>query len=403
VFNSPTGLGLSKIAMDACKVVGSGPSATLGCGQPITVGSSTQCEKFKISRTRFAKFCSFTDKDFMAIDPARGRLYVSYSDFLLRPGGASQVELGACDLGNASGGPGPAGGTPAAPVCQKGTPPVPVTSKFFQGKPYFVVAPPAPGRCENEGSYPAVDTATGDVFTAYEFNIFTNLFPPCNGAATPTADVMTKTPLSCLPLDTFAACSGPAAKASVPITSLIATPIPGYNRFSSNDFPRLAVSDRYGTVSMVWNDARFNPLGDILLQSFHTASLAPVQVHPVILNQPGTGAVHMFPAVRTATAAGRLDVAWYSRTSPTTALTSVDAVLGVSPLTTSTPSSTVRITTVPSDWLTSTSIIVPNFGDYIDDALVTTGTPPYVGGTLFVAWSDGRFSVPQPFEAHLPG
>jgi len=275
--------------------------------------------------------------------------------------------------------------------------------KFFQGKPYFVVAPPAPGRCENEGSYPAVDTATGDVFTAYEFNIFTNLFPPCNGAATPTADVMTKTPLSCLPLDTFAACSGPAAKASVPITSLIATPIPGYNRFSSNDFPRLAVSDRYGTVSMVWNDARFNPLGDILLQSFHTASLAPVQVHPVILNQPGTGAVHMFPAVRTATAAGRLDVAWYSRTSPTTALTSVDAVLGVSPLTTSTPSSTVRITTVPSDWLTSTSIIVPNFGDYIDDALVTTGTPPYVGGTLFVAWSDGRFSVPQPFEAHLPG
>ena len=81
----------------------------------------------------------------------------------------------------------------------------------------------------------------------------------------------------------------------------------------------------------------------------------------------------------------------------------MDAVLGVSPLTTSTPSSTVRITTVPSDWLTSTSIIVPNFGDYIDDALVTTGTPPYVGGTLFVAWSDGRFSVPQPFEAHLPG
>jgi hypothetical protein len=189
----------------------------------------------------------------------------------------------------------------------------------------------------------------------------------------------------------------------VPITSLIATPIPGYNRFSSNDFPRLAVSDRYGTVSMVWNDARFNPLGDILLQSFRTASLAPVQAHPVILNQPGTGAVHMFPAVRTATAAGRLDVAWYSRTSPTTALTSVDAVLGVNPLTTSTPSSTVRITTVPSDWLTSTSIIVPNFGDYIDAALITTGTPPFVGSTLYVAWSDGRFSVPQPFEAHLPG
>jgi len=403
LFNPTTFFGLSKIAMDACKVVGSGPSATLSCGQPITVGRSTQCQKFKISRTRFAKFCSFLDKDFMAIDPARGRLYVSYSDFLFRPGGASQVELAACDLGNASGGPGAAGGTPAAPVCKKGTLPTPVTSKFFQGKPYFVVAPPAPGRCENEGAYPAVDTATGDVFTAYEFNIFTDQFPPCNGAATPTADVMTKTPLSCLPLDTVAACKGPKAKASVPITSLNATPILGYNRFGSNDFPRLAVSDRFGTVSMVWNDARFNPLGDILLQSFHTASLAPVQAHPVILNRPGTGAVHMFPAVRTATAAGRLDVAWYSRTSPTTARTNVDAVLGVSPLTTSTPPSTVRITTVPSDWLAATSLIFPNFGDYIDDALVTTGTPPYVGKTLYVAWSDGRLSVPQPFEAHLPG
>jgi hypothetical protein len=403
LFNSPTGLGLSKIAMDACKVVGSGPGATLSCGQPVTVGRSTQCERFKISRTRFAKFCSFVDKDFMAIDPAHGRLYVTYTDFLLRQPFPSQVELSACDIGNASGGPGPAGGTPAAPVCKKGTLPVPVTSKFFQGKPYFVVAPPDPGGCENEGAYPAADEATGAVFAAYEYNVFTDLFPPCNGAATPTANVMTKTPLRCLPLDTFAACGEPKYRASVPITSLNITPIPGYNRFGSNDFPRLAVSDLYHTVSMVWNDARFNPLGDILLQSFHKGTLAPVQAHPAMLNRPGTGSVHMFPAVRTATAAGRLDVAWYSRTSPTTTLTSVDAVLGVSPLTTSTPSSSVRITTVPSDWLTATSLIVPNFGDYIDDALVTTGTPPYVGRTLYVAWSDGRFSVPQPFEAHLPG
>jgi hypothetical protein len=403
LFNPTRFSGLSKVAMDACKVVGSGSGATLSCGQPITVGRSSQCEKFKISRTRFAKFCSFVDKDFIAIDPARGRLYVSYSDFLLRRPYGTQIELGACDLGNASGGPGPTGGTPAAPVCQKGTLPVPVTSRFFQGKPYFVVAPPDPKGCENEGAYPAVDTATGGVYTAYEYNWGTNTFSPCDGAATPTADVMTKTPLRCLPLATFAACSGPKARASVPVTSLVATPILGYNRFSSNDFPRLAVSDRYGTVSMVWNDARFNPLGDVLLQSFHTASLAPVQAHPVILNQPGTGAVHMFPAVRTATAAGRLDVAWYSRTSPTTALTSVDAALGVSPLTTSTPSSTVRITTVPSDWLAATSTIAPNFGDYIDAALSTTGTPPYVGNTLYVAWSDGRFSVPQPFEANLPG
>jgi hypothetical protein len=401
LFDPSRFFGLTKIAMDACKVVGSGPGATLSCGQPITIGRSSQCQKFKISRTRFAKFCSFVDKDFIAIDPAHGRLYVSYSDFLLR-GGISQVDLAACDLGNASGGPGPTGGTPAAPVCQKGALPVPVTSKFFQGKPYFVVAPPGP--CENEGAYPAVDPATGNVYTAYESNIETNLFlPQCFGSATPTADVMTRTPLSCLPLATSAACGGPKARASVPVTSMAAAFVPGYNRFPVNDFPRLAVSDRYGTVSMVWNDTRFHPLGDILLQSFHQGSLGPVQAHPVVLDRPASGGLHMLPALRTATAAGRLDVTWYSRSTPTAAKTSVDGVLGVNPLTTSTPSSNVRITNVASNWLTNTSDIVPNFGDYTDAVLTTTGTAPYVGKTLYVAWSDGRLSVPQPFEAHLPG
>jgi hypothetical protein len=110
----------------------------------------------------------------------------------------------------------------------------------------------------------------------------------------------------------------------------------------------------------------------------------------------------MLPALRMATAAGRLGVAWYSRTSPTTARTSVDAVLGVRPLATRPLRSNVRITTVASNWLNSTSIIVPIFGDYIDDALSVTGAPPYVGRTLYVAWSAGRFSVP-PFGAHLPG
>jgi len=403
LFNSPTGRGLSKIAMNACEVVGAGSGATLSCGQPITVGNSTQCLKARISKTRFAKFCSFLDKEFIAIDPARGRLYVSYSDFLFR-GGTSQIEIAACDIGNAAGGPGPAGGTPAAPVCKNGTPPVPVTSRFLQGRPYFVVSRPDPRGCEKEGAYPAVDPATGDVYTAYEYNIETNLFlRKCFGAATPAAEVMTRTPRSCLPLATFAACRRPQTRTSVPVTSLAAAFVPGYNRFPVNDFPRPAVSDRYGTVSVVWNDTRFHPLGDILLQSFHKTSLTPVQAQPVVLDRPASGGLHMLPALRTATAAGLLDVTWYSRSTPTTANTNVDGVLGVSPLTTTTPPSNVRITNVASNWLTNTSDIVPNFGDYTDAALTTTATPPYVGPTLYVAWSDGRFSVPQPFEANLPG
>ena len=212
LFDSPTGLGESKVAIDACKVLGSGPSATLRCGQPITVGSSTQCQKFKVSRTRTALFCSFVDKDFITIDPARGRLYVSYTDFLIRGNGGTRVELGTCDLGNASGGAGPAGGTPAAPVCEHGTPLAPVGKHYLIGKPYFTVASPDSRGCENEGAYPAVDPATGDVLVAYEYNIFTDEFAPCNGPATPTTDVMTSTPLSCLPTAAVATLPWPGGK-----------------------------------------------------------------------------------------------------------------------------------------------------------------------------------------------
>jgi hypothetical protein len=403
LFDSPTGLGLSHIAMDACKVVGSGSGASLSCGQPVIVGNSSQCQKVRIGPHKFARFCSFLDKDFMTIDPARGRLYMTYTDFLIRGNGGTQVDVAACDLGNASGGSGPAGGTPAAPVCEHGTPLVPSGKHFLIGKPYFSVANPGGRNCEHEGAVPATSTATGDLFVAYEYNLDTDLFPPCNTAATPTSEVLTKTPLSCLHLVAVSPCAHPSARVSQPITSLSLTPVLGFNRFGSNDFPRLAVSDPFGTVSMVWNDTRFHPQADILLQSFHTGSLQPVQSEPVVLNRVATGGLHMFPAMRNANGAGMLDVSWYSRRSATTAKTSVDAALGVDPRTTTTPSSNVRITNLRSNWLNATSIIAPNFGDYIDNALVTTGTPPYVGSTLYFAWSDGRFSVPQPFEAHLPG
>ena len=85
-----------------------------------------------------------------------------------------------------------------------------------------------------------------------------------------------------------------------------------------------------------------------------------------------------------------------------TADTGVMAALHVSPLTTTTPSNTM-ITNMLSDWDHNSSLIVPNFGDYTDNAVSATGSAPYVGKTLYVAWSDGRLGIPQPFEAHVPG
>jgi hypothetical protein len=388
LFDSPTGLGGSYIAMDACKVTGTGTAATLSCGQPVILASSSLC----ITISGLGQICNFLDKDFLSVDPARGRLYASFTEFNINTG-ASQVELSACDLGNAAGGAGPAGGTPAAPVCK---------DNGLGNPPYLVVQQPDPNGCEYEGSYPAVSTATGDVYAGYEYNWGTNLSSssPCANVA--TSNVLVRVPRSCLTLTATAACTGPAARIAVPVVAMDAAFIPGYNRFPMNDFPRVAVSGPAGTVSMVWNDARHHPLGDILLQSFTLGSLAPVQRAPVILN-PAADAANFLPALRVANGKGNLDVSWYSRTNANSAVTGVTAVTGVSPKTTATPGSHATITSTTSDWNSVSSDIVPNFGDYTDNVLVTTGAAPYVGSTLYVAWSDGRLGLPQPFEAHLTG
>jgi hypothetical protein len=403
LYNSFNGLGLSKLALDACVVRGSGSTAALRCGKPVIAAISTQCLKVRLFPTGTGQFCSFLDKEYLAIDPAAGRLYMSYSDFPVTGNGGNPVEMSVCDLGNSGGGTGPAGGTPAAPVCEHGTPPVPVTPKLSVGKPYFTVAKPDPTGCENEGAYPAVDVQTGNVYVGYEYNWASSLFfTPCEGASTPVTDVLTGTPLHCLTLTTTAACPLPAQRTAIPVVSMEGVTPPGYNRFPASDFPRLAVSDRYQTVSMVWNDARLHPYGDILLQTFKLSSLGPVQSQPVVLDQPHNAGLDFLPALRTATAAGLLDVSWYTRASVTTADTGVMAALDVSPLATATPGNTM-ITNVLSDWANNSSLIIPNFGDYTDAAVSVTGSAPYLGNTLYIAWSDGRLGIPQPFEAHLPG
>lgn len=398
-----SGLGPTKVAFDACQVVGTGKSATLSCGQPVVSASSSQCQLIRVHKKTRVGFCSFLDKDFIAVDPARGRLYTTISDFLLTGSGGPTVTMSACDLGNAAGGAGPAGGTPASPVCERGARLHKVSRHLEAGKPYLTVARQDRRGCDNEGSMPAVDPATGTAYVGYEYNSDTAIgdIPACEGPATPIQNVLTKEPLRCLRLTAVSPCARPAARISVPVVTMAADFIPGYNRFPSNDFPRLAVSDRFGTVSMVWNDARFHPYGDILLQSFRAKSLRPVQAEPVRLDQPHHAGLSFLPAVRSATRSGMLDVTWYSRSSVATSVTNVAGAIGVSPVTKSTPPN-VRITNAGSNWDNNSSLIVPNFGDYTDNAVSVTGRFPYVGSTLFVAWSDGRLGIPQPFAARLP-
>jgi hypothetical protein len=153
---------------------------------------------------------SFLDKEFLSINPARGRLYMSYTEFGV-VSNFDTIEVAVCDIGTPGGGKGPNGGTADSPVCHNGAEQSSVTGT---ATPYFVVALTPSDCAENEGAYPAVDVKSGVLYVAYEHNWASNLA--------------------------------------------------GYNRFPMNDFPRLAASDASGTVSMIWNDARLHPAGDIL-------------------------------------------------------------------------------------------------------------------------------------------
>jgi hypothetical protein len=374
----------SKIAMAACVASGQGSSATLSCSQPIIIASSSECVTFP-GPPPFT-FCSFLDKDFLSIDPVHGLLYATFTEFGLSAATADREELAVCDIGN-----GALGGTSAAPVCTNGA----SGSQTSPAAPYLVVAPTDPNFCENEGAYPAADLATGDVYVAYEHNWASPLFGgPC--ASEPVQGVMNFIPHSCLTLPA-ASCSGPAVVNAVNIVSLQGAFIPGYNRFPMNDFPRLAVSDTYSTVSMVWNDGRFHLAGDILMQSMNLGTLGNVTGAPVVLNSD-RGGWHFLPGLRNVNQKGLLNVSWYSRASANTALTDVTAAVDVNPRTTATPHN-ILVTNVSSDWNAVSSDIVPNFGDYTDN--YTIGTTGLNGGSRdFVAWSDGRLGDPQPFEAN---
>jgi len=343
--------GESDIALDACVVSGT----ALHCSGPIVVATSLS---------------GFLDKDFLAIDPGRSRLYVSYTRFDgSNPNG--QIELAVCTLG-----------APMTPACDPGG----------SETPYLVISAGDPN-CEQEGSYPAVDRATGAVYVAWEYNWYTGVIDPACESV-PTQNRVAYVPLSCLPLATVSPCPGPPASTAVDIVSMELAPIPGYNRFPMNDFPRIAVSDPQGTVSIVWNDARFRPLGDILLQSWKLgAALQPVQAKPAVVDS--RGAAHLLPALRLSNG-GALLVGWYERATASTAITTYAGALRVKPASTSSANE-VTVTTASSDWSGATSNIIPNFGDYTDVYIATSGDDV----RAVFAWTDGRLSDPQPFTASI--
>jgi hypothetical protein len=361
----------SEIAMSVCTATGSGTSANLACGQPVVIARSSECLMFD-----GLQFCSFLDKDFLTVDPVRDRLYLSYTEF----GFSAQpdsIELAACDISN-----------PTAPRCHNGG------NGPGTRPPYLVVQPSPANGCENEGAYPAVDRWSGDVYVAFEHNVETNLSSAGPCASEPVREIVRRIPFGHLTLPQASGGSGTAA--AINITSMDSAFVAGYNRFPGNDFPRIAVSRPYGTVSIVWNDARNHPLGDIMMQSYKLGSLQPAS--GLIRLNPPTGGLHFLPALRNADRAGKLNVSWYERANASTTRTNVYEAPGVSPRATATPAN-VLITNVATDWNAVSSDITPNFGDYTDNYVISTPTAPFVGTSVAISWSDGRNGSPQAFFA----
>jgi hypothetical protein len=369
------------VALSACQVTGN----TLSCGQP-TIVATGNCNGVSNTDTTFC--FAFLDKDYLVVDQARKRLYVTFTDFTETYDGTTftalnAIEMAACDLDN-----------PLAPVCSNGA---------NNGQPYVTVQlTDTVDFCEYEGAYPAVRASTGDVYVGYEYNWATNVFGfggPCTNSQ-PTLVIVAAVPGSCLPdpdQTPLSPCAPPFKQNSNIIISTDVTAVPGYNRFFMNDFPRIAVSEPYNTVSLVWNDARNTPLGDILLQSYDLNSLSYIQGSPVQLNTDhNVGDMHTMPGLKNASSDGLLNVTWYDRrgTDAGTGKTDIYGALNVKPTISSSPSKNDRITNQSTDWLATSSVIVPNFGDYTDNFVSASNT-------LFVAWSDGRSGVPQPYEANV--
>ena len=101
------------------------------------------------------------------------------------------------------------------------------------------------------------------------------------------------------------------------------------------------------------------------------------------LDEPGS-----FPPLR---GDGSIATSWYDRRIGGANSATTDYFSEIRTAAT-TPARDMRITTGSTDWVNTSSLIAPNFGDYTDNA--SSGT------TTYFTWSDGRIGVPQPFVDH---
>jgi hypothetical protein len=358
-FNCASGPAQNAIAVSVATITPTGVQFT----NPIVVASGG--DACSTGQT------AFLDKDFMSYDPKTRTLAVTYDRFSFFGFGTGQPEVVTASI--------------------------PVSPPFLSSADFSapIVIWPEEASYENEGAYPALaynpSTGADDIYVAWERNWFTNQF---NG------DPYVYIQAAVIPMGaTTPLLGGPNAPIIVTLNqansnvnggvkSLDLVPVTGYNRGTSNDFPRLAWDGASDRILFVWNDASHHPLGDIFMRAYGSrfSSTGPIEK----VNDDNTGALHMFPAVCVRTD-GSIVTSWYDRRNytPGSGLTDYYGEIRTSPATNGTD---FKITNAPSNWVNDSSIIIPNFGDYTDNSCDGTNT--------FYTWSDGRLGIPQPFVAH---
>jgi hypothetical protein len=243
---------------------------------------------------------------------------------------------------------------------------------------------------ENSGAYPAIAPG-GDTYVAWERNLDSNLFNgdghiyehiamvPANATAPLRGGkhhpvVVTQGQVNATPVGG--------------VRSLDGAVIAGYNRGLGNDFPRIAWNPVKDRVDVAWNDASLHPLGDIWVRSFSADLSAASLIGRA--NDDSDFTLHFLPAL-SVRSNGHICTSWYDRRrfGTTSARTDYFGECRAKP---ATQAPDFPITTGSTDWTNTSSLIIPNFGDYTDNTSV--------GTTTYYIWSDGRLGVPQPFVDH---
>jgi len=311
----------------------------------------------------------FLDKELLAADKRGGSddVHVSVTNFI-EVGGIPQFGFGQIEVYTSNDGAASFGG---ASIVQ----------------PDETISVPANSGIVNQGSMPAVGPE-GNIYVTWERGW---LFPFTGSTQTPQIVVSTST-------DGGATWGARTLVSDICSSALF--PPAGYNRGTTNDFPRIAVAntgpDR-GRVYVAYQDCRIANGGD----QATTGGLGDQDTDIYVAYSDDAGAtwtnqlvdggpnIQFWPTI-SIQPGGNVDVTYYEQTAGTPL---VDVSWAQSIDGGASWENPVTITEVQTNWATTATNISPNFGDY--------NTAVSTDDRVYATWADGRNGVPDVFFSKI--